>query len=133
MPKNTVEFTPSYYDWDFDGNEPEPIYVTSERAANGVKVAVLDNVTLKDGSKIQVKIMPLKVSDSEFMSTLAESSGHESNVALIRHLCVGWGDKDFVLPEDIEGEVQAVADVGAVIGQLFQKRAELVRGPRPTA
>ena len=109
MPKNTIEFTPQYYDWDFEGEEREPIYVTSERAANGVKLAVLDNVTLQDGSKITVKIMPMKVTNSEFMSQLADSTGHESNVALICHLCVGWGDKDFVMPEDISSEINAVA------------------------
>lgn len=126
------EYTAQYYDWDFDGEEREPIYVSSIPSSNGARMAVLDNVTLKDGSKITVKIMPLLVSDSAFMASLANVSGHESNVALICHLCGGWADKDFVLPEDINAEVDAVADVAGVVAQLFPKRAELVRGAKPT-
>lgn len=132
MAKDKQVYTPNYYDWDFDGHEPEPIYVSSEMSSNSVRVAVLENVTLKSGEKITAKFMPLKVSDSEFMASLADSSGHESNVALICHLCVGWGDKDFLLPEDIDHEISAVADVGGVLAQLFQKRAELVRSKKPT-
>jgi hypothetical protein len=127
MPKVKQEVQVRYYDWDFDGEEREPIYVSSERAANGSKVAVLENVQVNDGSKITVKIAPIMVSDSAFLQSLGDS-GHESNIALIAHLCCGWGDKDFVMAEDIEAEVDAVADVAGVLNQLFPKRAELVRG-----
>jgi len=133
MKKIAFEYVPDYYDWDFDGQEPEPIYLSSEIAENGARVAVLENITLKSGEKITAKFMPLKVSDSEFMNSLADSSGHESNVSLICHLCVGWGDKDFILPEDINHEVSAVADVGGALAQLFQKRAELVRVKKTSA
>ena len=115
------------YSWDFGEAEREPIYVFPV-SKGGRKLLGIENVTLNDGSKIEIHIAPLTVDDDEFVQSLAADSGHASNVKLICHLCVKWDNKDFVLPEDIEEELNAVADVGAAIASAFPKRADIVKG-----
>lgn len=121
------------YGWDFGDAKREPIYVFPVVDRSGRKLLGIDNVTLSDGSKIEVHIAPLTVDDDEFIQSLSGESGHGSNVKMICHLCVKWGDKDFVLSEDIENELDAVADVGAAIGSAFPKRADIIKGRKISA
>lgn len=120
------------YGWSFEGEEREPVYVFPVQQGKR-KLLGIENVTLSDGSKIEVHIAPLTVDDDEFVQSLASESGHASNVSMICHLCVKWGDKDFVLEEDIKDELDAVGDVGAAIASAFPKRAAIIKGRKKPA
>jgi hypothetical protein len=120
------------YDWAFE-DERKPIHVYPVKGLDGRKLLCLDCVTLNDGSQVIVHIAPLTVDDDEFVQSLSDSNGHESNIKLICHLCVKWGDQDFVVAEDINAELQAVSDVGGTIAEYFPKRTRTVKGQRKSA
>lgn len=93
----------------------------------------IDNVLLSDGNYIKVLIAPLTVNDDKFIQSLADENGHESNVKLIAHLCVGWGDREYVQEGEIESEFDAVRDVAGAIASFLPKSSRIVKGRKNTA
>lgn len=107
------------YSWDFQKRDPITVFPEGDNL-------VIEGVQLNNGSKITVKLAPLTLDDESFIQNLGAGSGNDADIKLICHICVKWGDQDFVLPGDLQGELRAVRDVSGVIQKYFPQRAEIV-------
>lgn len=108
------------YSWSIGKKPRDPITVFPAGEGLGIK-----NLTLSNGSKIEVHLAPLRVDDDQFVQSLT-SGGIESDIKLICLICTKWGDQDFVVPEDLQNELDAVRDVSGAINRYFPQRAEII-------
>lgn len=107
------------YSWSFTPRDPITVSPDGDNL-------LIEGVQLSSGVKIAVKLAPLTLDDEAFIQNLGAGSSNDADIKLICHICVKWGDQDFVLPQDLQGELKAVRDISGVIQRYFPQRAEII-------